>query len=268
MQNKLYPQLSFFYLHRILGTHKQPDSLFHTDYFNAVHHWVVLPQNLPSVSYFLGFVYVDPHQGFTFLFEDELRLNSKGVWNRCSSKKSGVFYWLLDARSPKLHMLDAKSRAYLDLDEFPSGLEMATYSWATWIASSRRFMSRGQYAEAIYGFERAFQENPTLPNLDFELALALNAAERYPQCIGHIMKCMTQKTSDYRLYRELGFALVQMHEPQEAEKVYEQGLLVCVQQEQKREMALDMTQTFYRLHDRARFEKWAGILRAFSAEIE
>jgi hypothetical protein len=77
------------------------------------------------------------------------------------------------------------------------------------------------------------------------------------------MRCLPIDSTDHRLYRELGYALVQMHQPQEAEKVYEQGLLVCHQNEQKREMALDMAQTFYRLRDQQRFEKWAKMLRQF-----
>lgn len=263
MQNKVYTLLPLFYLHSILGQNKQPDTLIHTDYFNAVHHWVVLPQNLPSVSYWLGYVYADPHQGFTFVFEDELTLNARGIWKRCHRENAHILRLILDAKSPKLWLLDTKTLQKLKLKAPPLWLEVMHYEAETWIESARKFMAHGQYAEAVYGFEQAFRQNAQIPNLNFELALALNSIERYPQCIRHVLGCIAQKPDDYRLYREMGYALVQMHQPQEAEKVYEQGLQVCQQNEQRREMALDMAQTFYRLRDQERFEKWAKILRQF-----
>lgn len=263
MQHKIYTLLPLFYLNCILGQNKQPDTLFDTDYFNAVNHWVVLPQNLPPTQYLLGYVYADPHQGFIFIFEDELTLNTRQIWKRRHRDNTCIFRLLLDTKSPKLYLPDAKVLQKLKVDGSPIWLEAMTYDAKTWIESSRKFMARAQYAEAVFGFEQASKQNAQLVNLNFELALALNSAERYPECINHLIKSIAQKPSDYRLYREMGYALVQMHQPQEAEKVYEQGLQMCVQTEQKREMALDMTQTFYRLRDPERFEKWAKILRQF-----
>ncbi len=263
MQNKLYTLIPFFYLHSILGQNKQPDTPFHTDYFNAVHHWVVLPQNLPSVSYLLGYVYADPHQGFTFVFEDELSLSQRGVWKRLHRENASILRLVLDAKSPKLYLPDSNTLKKWKLPPAPEWLKMMVFEPEQWIESARQFMAHGQYAEAIYGFGWAFEQNKSTPNLAFELALALNSAERYRQCIAHLMRCLPKESNDHRLYRELGYALVQMHQPQEAEKVYEQGLLVCNQNEQKREMALDMAQTFYRLRDQQRFEKWAKMLRQF-----
>ncbi len=263
MQNKLYTLLPLFYLHSILGQNKQPDALFHTNYLNAINHWVVLPQNLPSVSYLLGYVYADPDQGFCFVFEDELILSPRGTWKRCHHDNTHILRLLLDAKSPKLQLLDDQTIRKLNLDVHPLWLDVLEYDAAAWVASGRRFMARKQYVEAVYGFEQAFKQNAQIESLAFELALALNSAERYPQCISHVMGCIARKANDYRLYREMGYALVQMHQPQEAEKVYEQGLQVCAQNSQKREMALDMAQTFYRLRDQERFEKWANILRGF-----
>ena len=49
----------------------------------------------------------------------------------------------------------------------------------------------------------------------------------------------------------------------DAEKVYELGIESCPETSQKREMAIDMAQTFYRLQDTDKFEKWKAILKNF-----
>ncbi|MBS7787560.1 hypothetical protein KIH23_09655 [Flavobacterium sp. CYK-55] len=263
MQNNIYKILPLFYLHCILGQSKQPNTLFDTDYFNAVNHWVVLPQNLPSETFLLGYVYPDPHQGFTFVFEDELKLSPRKNWQRINTDNNAIIRFVLDLKSPKLHLLNAQTIKKFKLPIAPAWIELMSYDSESWIESARKFMKKRQYHEAIHGFESAFKQNRAIPNLAFELALAFNSAEQYPKCIAHLMRYLPLESTDYRLYRELGFALVQLHQAEEAEKIYEQGLQVCQKSEEKREMALDMAQTFYRLRDQQRFEKWAKILRHF-----
>ena len=81
MPRKIFIQiLLLFYTSLILGQiRKQPNIQFETDYFNAVDHWVVLPQKTAELNYLLGYIFLDAIVGFTFTFSTELLIDSLSI---------------------------------------------------------------------------------------------------------------------------------------------------------------------------------------------
>ena len=93
------------------------------------------------------------------------------------------------------------------------------------------------------------------------MSFAYNSLGEYETAIALLKSELKQDAKYYMLYRELGYALLQLNEFEEAEKVYELGMKMCPNTTQQREMAIDMAQTFFAIKDERRFEKWAAILR-------
>ncbi len=261
----LIPAILLLYSTVILGQiRKQPNIQFETDYFNAVDHWVVLPQKTPDLNYLLGYVYLDEIIGFTFAYYSELSVDSFSNWKLQNNSSYFIVKRTLDSKTPPLYLLKNEQIAALHLPEKPLWLKLFDDRQKTpeeLVLLGYQYNKVHQSDLALPILEKAFSQNPNAKNLIFELSFAYNSLGFYEKAIDLLKTELKQDPKNYILYRELGYAFLQLNNFEEAEKVYELGMKMCPNNNQQREMAIDMAQTFFAIKDEKRFEKWAAILR-------
>lgn len=254
-----------FYTTSLLGQiKKQPNIQFETDYIDAVNHWVVLPQKSAQISFLVGYIFLDEIVGFTFDFYGILAVDSSQQWVLENNSPYYMVKRMLDSRTPRVHLLSDNKIAHLKLPERPFWLQLQdqgneTATRLVLYGYHYNKVNRSQVALPL--LEKAFLIDPATKNLLFELAFAYNAMGYYEKAIALLEKELPKEKNNYLLYRELGYALLQLNRFDEAETLYEDGLKICENAIQKREMIIDMTQTFYDLKDEVKFEKWAKFLK-------
>ena len=266
MPNRYFiPAILLFYTTVILGQiRKQPNIQFETDYFNAVDHWVVLPQKTPNLDYLLGYVYLDEIVGFTFAYYRELSFDSFSNWKLQNNASYFIVKRALDPKTPPLYLLTNEQIAALNLPKKPLWLKLADERQKTpedLVLLGYQYNKVQKSDLALPFLESALSLKPKTKNLIFELCFAYNAVGEYEKAIDLLKNEIKHDAKNYVLYRELGYALLQLNEFEEAENLYEQGMKMCENITQQREMAIDMAQTFFAIKDEKRFEKWAAILR-------
>lgn len=266
MPKQLYILAIFiFFQNYLLGqNNKQPNTIFHIDYFNAVDHWVVLPEKERENESVLGYIYLDEILGFTFVFENTLTKDHQGKWHSLNPATNYSVKRQLDQRSPLVALLSPTEIKELHLPKMPEWLQLFESSEKTaadLVLKGYQYNAIGRSTLAIPFLEKAYAENPKTKNAAFELAYAYNATFQYEKAIIILYKALSFDSRNFMLYRELGYALIKNNQLDEAEKTYEKGIAICENDTQKREMVLDMAQTFFELKDQTKFEKWAAILK-------
>lgn len=266
MPKQLYVFASFiFFQTYLLGqNNKQPNTIFHIDYFNAVDHWVVLPEKEREPEYVLGYIYLDEILGFTFIFENTLTKDRQGKWHFLNPITNYVVKRQLDQRSPLVALLSPMEIQELHLPKMPEWLQLfenTKKTAADYVLKGYQYNAIGKSNLAIPFLEKAYAENPKTKNAAFELAYAYNATFQYEKAIIILYEALSFDSRNFMLYRELGYALIKNNKLDEAETTYEKGIAICENDTQKREMVLDMAQTFFELKDQTKFEKWAAILK-------
>jgi tetratricopeptide (TPR) repeat protein len=255
-----------FYPTMFLGQiSKQPNIQFETEYIDAVDHWVVLPQKKETDSgYLLGYIYLDEIVGFSFTFYGELVIDSDFNWTLRNNSQNLILKSTLDTKTPLLYLVLSDQIEKLNLPEKPQWLKL----YDNEVKTAEELVLLGYHYNkvnksnlALPFLAKAYAINPNAKNLAFEFSFAYNSIGNYENAIIILKEGLLHDAKNFMLYREMGFALIQLHRYEEAENVYELGIRMCESDTQKREMAIDMAQTFFALKDVDRFEKWAAILK-------
>lgn len=235
---------------------KQPDVtfLFDTDFFDAADHWVVLSEKTND-SLSLGYVYLDEYKGFSFVLENNFKIDKNGKF-QFGKQRDG--YIMKRTLNGKVSILKNEHVKTLALPEKPQWLKIYdTKQTAETLIRKGCFYNRvGCSQFAIPFFEQASALQPHAENLDVELAVAYNATREFEKAIALMNAAIAYNPRNYMLYRELGFALIQMGKVPEAEQTYLTGLNYCRNNDEKFELCLDMVQIFFEIYDKVNFEKW------------
>ena len=170
----------------------------------------------------------------------------------------------LDQKSPLLYIVTSDQIESLNLPEKPQWLQLYDDKVKTaedYVLLGYHYNKVNKSNLAIPYLIKAFTINPKAKNLVFELSFAYNSIGNYENAIAILKEGLLHEATNFMLYREMGFALLQLQNYEEAENIYELGIQICESETQKREMAIDMAQTFFTLKDVDRFEKWAAFLK-------
>jgi tetratricopeptide (TPR) repeat protein len=255
-----------FYSTLIIGQiSKQPNIQFETEYIDAVDHWVVLPnKDLAANNYLLGYIYLDEIIGFSITYYAELSIDTDFNWTLRNNTQNLILKSKLDPKSPLLYIVTSDQIESLNLPEKPQWLKLYDDEIKTaedLVLLGYHYNKVNKSNVAIPYLIKAYKINPKAKNLVFELAFAYNSMGNYKNAITILKEGLIYDTNNFMLYREMGFALLQLQNYDEAENIYELGIQICENETQIREMAIDMAQTFFGLKDVDRFEKWAAFLK-------
>jgi len=248
---------------------KQPNTrfTFDTDFFDAVNHWVVFPEKAADSLFQYGYIYLDDEDGFVYIPENRFKMGADGKITHLKNNSNYIVKRQLNKHTGKVCLLDNETRNQIHLPEKPEWLRMYDTDWETAPSLLRKgyhYNAVGCSSSAIPFLEKAYLKNPHEENLEFELAYAYNATKAFDKAVIILTEAIGHDQGKYMLYRELGFALIQLGKPDEAEKAYETGISFCNNNAAKHEMGIDMMKTFSKLNDQKRFEKWLSIAKKYA----
>ena len=238
---------------------------FDTDYFDAVNHWVVLPKNEADSIYQYGYVYLNVDAGFTFVLENTFNKSFEDIHS--GTPKHYIIQRQFNKYDRKVYVMKAEDVEYLGLPEKPEWLKIYDANWETAEDLSKRgfrYNAVGCYKSAIPLFEKAYKLDAHFQHLEHQLAYAYNATMQFEKAMTLLIKAIKYSPGDCMLYRELGFALIKSDLYDDAERIYEFQIPFCNDKAQQSEMCLDMLQTFFRLNNKSKFDKWSNVAKQYA----
>lgn len=234
--------------------------------------WAVLPPKAGSDAFIFGFVYVDPQAGFTFHPGGTFKLDAEGRYVRVPDAIDGKV--ILKARIDAAHngraaVLPEVGRKQLGLPEAPEWLGMyadhddPVAHRVTW---GRHYNGVGAPQRALALLEPAYRERPHAAGLEFELAFAYNALERFDEAIAVLRGAVARRPDDALLGGELGFAYLHAGKLELAVEQYLRSISLCDDRQPvvKSEMAMNLSLAYERLGDAANVQKWRAKAKAWA----
>lgn len=241
------------------------DLNFNTRFFDAVDKWVAFEKNGDQKEYGYGFIYIDEDAGFTFDYTSDFKITDEGFEN-ISREFQGMFKSRLTANTANVHILTDRQIAQLQLPAQPEWLEVYKrneneLSYLVKIGSSYNHV--GASINALKPLSQVYAVNPHYEGVEFELAYAYNATENYEKAFEVLTKAIGKDPKNFLFFKELGFASLRMGKIEKAEETYKKGIALTNDNQQKSEMALNMTHSYFLLKNRAKFDEWEKITKKY-----
>jgi tetratricopeptide (TPR) repeat protein len=228
--------------------------------------WVALYHEPEDRDYTYGFVYIDPHAGFTLHFGGRFTIDADGKYhsapNPISPDKMTLKIRL--EQNGVAALLPSEAVAQLRLPEKPdwlNGYEDKADSVTHKVTWGSFYNGIGDSRRAIVYLESAYKERrPDAPKLVFELTYAYNALERPDDAIRVSKGEFAKNPKDELLCREMAFAYLHLKSYKEAETQYQACIALCGDSEsqmaEKSELAMNLSSTYKALADVPNSETW------------
>jgi len=260
--------LSLFLLIPSLGF-SQSDTTelkFDTKYYNAVDKWIAFPKKEADTTYTFGFIYIDEQAGFTFDYTSHFEITDSGLEKLPRQFEAGLKS-RLSRNTIDVAILSDEQIAELELPKEPE-----------WLAIYKEDSEKPEYLKNI-GFHynangasnlalepllKAYEIEPHLKGLEFELAYAYNATGKFNEAIPVLEKAIENDTQTFWFYRELGFSHKNLGQIEKAEEIYRKGLDLTKDKAQKAEIGVNMAQSYAQLKNEKKFKEWAKLTKKYS----
>jgi hypothetical protein len=227
--------------------------------------WVAMYRKPDDTSYTYGFVYIDPHAGFTLHIVGSFIIDSEGKYhsapNPLASEKYSVKIRL--EGNGVAALLSPEARAQLGLPEQPDWLKFykdasdpVTHevNWGSF------YNGIGDSQRALSYLESAYRQQPDAPKLVFELAYAYNALGRPEDAVRVSKNEFTKNPTDELLCRELAFAYAHLKIYNDAAEQYRSCIALCGDSAsamaEKSELAMNLSLAYAALGDTANRDVW------------
>src|SRR5215203_2346613 len=179
---------------------------FDKRYVQCEDKWVAFKINKDNV-YPFGFIYIDAVAGLTFDSEGTFTVNEKGEF--VAKKDTISVKYRLEPNQNLVAIIPGQKFKELGISEFPDWLKY----YKTDTGSVQRLYRWGYFynawnesEKALIYLERAQTINSKFGGLEFELAFAYNALERYEKAVTVLKSAIATSPQDCLLYKELSFA--------------------------------------------------------------
>lgn len=236
---------------------------FETKFYDAEDKWVIFDKKEKQNTYALGFIYLDPQAGYTFNYECELEYKNNKFQKVPRLDTTSNIKVRLDLNTFDVMILNDEQIKNLNLSNPPSWLEGYKVN-ADFIDvrvhKASMMNGAGASLKALPILQKAYQEEPHYPGLEFELGYAYNATGSFYKAVIVLNKAIENDPSNFWYYRELGFSLKHLNNLPEAEKVYKKGIELASDKSQIAEMAINMAQSYFHAKDKAKFDEWKSIV--------
>jgi tetratricopeptide (TPR) repeat protein len=239
----------------LTAVQKQPNLTFHTHFFYAVNHWVVLPKKPTESVYLYGYIYFDPKKGIQFHLENTLEFN--GSWNLNRSKKSYVLQKSLHDPNLKVALIPKAIQRQWNLPEKPEAIaaELLCQTAENRAALGHYFNQIEQSSLAVPVLKKALKIYPNNPQLLFELGYAYNAMARYTKAI-RFLEIRAQIAPSQKCWQELGYAYLQTKKPTQAEYCYFEAIKCCQNKSEIQKMGWEMQAVFQKMGEISLAKTW------------
>ena len=239
---------------------------FTENFFDARNRWVAFDTRTGSSIYAVGFVYIDPQAGFTIRFVSMFQSTNEG-FQLIPEEENRVVIHRLGRNTANVAILSDEVIEQLGLPKVPDWLhffEFRDAGNAYYVQVGSLYNAAGASHRALEYLLRVYEQEPHFAGLEFELAFAYNATRQFDKALNVLNKAIENDPENFWFYRELGFALIHLNQPEEAEKAYLMGMKLTTDYSQKAEMAFNMTSTFFQMRNRSKFEEWVRLARQYA----
>jgi hypothetical protein len=227
--------------------------------------WVALYHGPEDHDYTYGFVYIDPHAGFTLhyfgVFTIDNDHNYHEAPNPIPTDKMSLKIRL--EQNGVAALLPPHAIAQLKLPEKPDWLKFYEdkadpithkVSWGFF------YNAIGDSRRAITYLDPAYTEKPDAPRVAFELAYAYNALGRPEDAIRVSKSEFARNPKDELLCREMAFAYLHLKNYKEATEQYQSCIALCDDSEnaraEKSELAINLSAAYERMGDTQNRDAW------------
>ena len=227
--------------------------------------WVALYHKPDDRDYTYGFVYIDPHAGFTLHYVGHFTIDSDRNYHEAPNPLPP------DKLSLKIRLeqngiaaqLPSSAIAQLGLPEKPDWLKFyedkadpVTHkvSWGFF------YNAIGDSRRAVDYLESAYSEKPDAPRVVFELAYAYNALGRPADAIRVSKSEFARNPKNELLCREMAFAYLHLKNYKEAAEQYQSCIALCgdsnTAMAEKSELAMNLSSAYERMGDTQSRDAW------------
>jgi len=238
---------------------KLTDLNFDTKYYDAVDSWVVFPKKATDSTFAYGFIYIDQMAGITLRYGGTLKIEKDKFVSTEKVTNSMVIHRLTKNTS-NVYVFNDKQISELDLQKEPEWLETykSNENTAEYLKDIGNHLNHaGAVEKALVPLLKAYEIEPHLKGLEFELSFAYNALKKFNKAIEILEKAIENNPNDYQFYRELGYSYMNLEQIKEAEKTYLKGIKISTNDFEKSEMCVNMAQAYFIKKDEKKFNKWA-----------
>lgn len=242
------------------------DLKFDKKFTDAVDKWVVFDKNKNDSTYIYGFIYIDEQAGFTFEYSSRFKTNQKTLENLPNEIQSSIKS-RLSPNTANIHILTESEIKQLNLPNQPDWLKFYksnenTVSYYKNIGYHYNHIGASQ--NAIEPLLKGYAIQPHFEGLEFELAYAYNATKNHEKAIEILNNAVENDSGNFWFLRELGFAYKNLGNLEKAEETYNKGIAVSNDKNQKAEMAINMSQSYFQIRNKQKFEEWANITKQYT----
>lgn len=239
---------------------------FDTKFSDAVDKWVAFDRDENDSTYIFGFIYIDEQAGFTFDYGSRFKINSNSL-EKIPNEIEGSLKSRLSPNTANVHLLSENEMKQLNLPNQPDWLQFYktnenTVSYYKNIGF--HYNAVGASKNAIEPLLKAYKIEPHYDGLEFELAYAYNATKNYDKAIEILNKAIKNDANNFWFLRELGFAYKNLGNLEKAEEIYKKGISISSDKNQKAEMAVNMTQSFFLVKNKQKFDEWSKITKQYT----
>lgn len=240
-----------------------PKLSFETKFYDAENRWVLFNKKENQNTYGLGFIYLDPQAGFTFNYEGEVELKNNKFQRLPRLDTTNNIKIRLDVNTFDVYiLLDGLIRQF-GLPEKPEWLDAYSVNQdfiQNRVQKASFLNGAGASHKALPILQKAYEEDPHFPGLEFELGYAYNATGSFYKAVIVLNKAIENDPSNFWYYRELGFSLKHLNNLPEAEKIYRKAIELTSDKIQIAEMAINMAQSYYHAKDKVNFDAWKKVV--------
>ncbi|MGO1520541.1 MAG: hypothetical protein ACTHZ1_09635 [Sphingobacterium sp.] len=251
-----------------LAVGQESSPAFDTKFYDARDRWVLFDKQEGESTYSLGLIFIDPKAGYTFHFEAAVEMRD-GHLEKLPRLDSSAIRTRLDRNTMDVALLSPSQIEALELEDRPEWLQayrdnQEFISHRVGVGSAMNGAGASHLALPI--LLNAYQEDPSYPGLKYEIGFAYNATGSFYKAVMILNQAIESDPQSFWYYRELGFALKHLNNLSEAEKAYKKGIELTSDAFQRAEMAINMTQSYFHIKDRAKFDEWKNIVLANAEE--
>ncbi|APX99924.1 tetratricopeptide repeat protein [Lacinutrix venerupis] len=242
---------------------------FDTKFYDAIDKWVAFPKKDTDSTYAYGFIYIDNQAGFTFNYETNFQIKEQELINIKSDSNIGFIKYRLEPNASPVSVLTEKQISALKLPKEPEWLPLykeGSNKVSYLKQEGYHYNHVGACELALKPLLKAYKIEPHFKGLEFELAYAYNHLGKFEEAIPILEKAIKNNSKNFYFYRELGYSYLGSNKIVEAEKTYRKGIKMSDNNFEKSEMSVNMSQAYFKLKNKKKFDEWAKLTRSYAKE--
>lgn len=238
----------------------QPGLEFNKRFVESEDRWVAFALGKDSSQPY-GFIYIDAQAGLTLQYEGNFTVGPDGKFISKKATENGAVKIRLEPNSVKVAFLPehrVKELGHSWVPDWLSIYKQTSDSIGRMVRWGYFYNHWGESAKALTYLEKAYALDPQKENVEFELAYAYNALERFNDAIAVLDKAIQRKPAECLYYKELSYAQIHVNNMGKADEATRSGVQHCEDKKMKAEICYNLTYTYFKNKDKSKFEIWAA----------